>query len=91
MLLQSYCPKHTAIRKSPTKHTYNTSSSSLKNHTNRPSQLVQLQESFYNYATAEDLITKMKLSPKLSTLIYNYWKLKRKVGHVLFSPVLNTS
>lgn len=48
---------------------------------NRPSQLVLLQESFYNYASAEDLISKHHLPPKLSTLIYNYWKLKRKVGN----------
>lgn len=46
---------------------------------NKPSQLVQLQESFYNYASPEDLISKLKLSLKLSNLIYNYWKLKRKV------------
>ncbi len=46
---------------------------------NKPSQLVQLQEQFYNYASADDLTEKFKISPKLSTLIYNYWKLKRKV------------
>ena len=46
---------------------------------NRPSQLVQLQEQFYNYASIDDLVEKLKLSPKLGALIYNYWKLKRKV------------
>ena len=46
---------------------------------NGPTQLIQVQESFYKYASVEDLIKEMKLSPKLSALIYNYWKLKRKV------------
>ena len=81
--LQSYCPKHTVMRKSPTKHSYMGGSSSTsphKNHMSRPSQLVLLQESFYNYASADDLTTKLHLPHKLSMLIYNYWKLKRKVG-----------
>lgn len=91
---QSYCPKHTAMRKSPTKHQYHSPHHSREEMggttseggegegegaENRPSQLVQLQEQFYNYASIDDLIEKLKLSPKLSSLIYNYWKLKRKV------------
>ncbi len=68
------------MRNSPSKHCYH-QSPSKRNHMNRPSQLVQLQESFYNYASAEDLVTKLNLPLKLSILLYNYWKLKRKVSH----------
>ena len=46
----------------------------------RSTQLIQVQESFYKYASVDDLMKEMKLTPKLSTLIYNYWKLKRKVS-----------
>jgi hypothetical protein len=45
----------------------------------RSTQLIQVQESFYKYASVDDLVKEMKLTPKLSTLVYNYWKLKRKV------------
>lgn len=83
---QSYCPKHTVMRKSPTKQRITTTAalpqgSSNNHHMTRPSQLVQLQESFYNHASPEDLATKLKLPLKQSTLVYNYWKLKRKSQH----------
>lgn len=65
------------MRKSPNKQSI--ASSHYKNHLTRPSQLVQLQEAFYNYASVEDLVTKLHLPPKVGTLVYNYWKLKRKV------------
>ena len=93
-VLQSYCPKHTAMRNtamrnSPSKQNFYSPLHQGNNVLgtgagggvveNRPSQLVQLQEQFYNYASAEDLVEKFKLSPKLSALIFNYWKLKRKV------------
>lgn len=38
-----------------------------------------LEEEFYCHATATDLQREMGLTPKLSTLLYNYWKLKRIV------------
>ena len=36
-------------------------------------------QAFYKYASPDDLTRELNLSPKLSTLLYNYWKLKRKV------------
>ena len=81
------------MRKSPTKHQYHSphhaegeereTSDGVRDDStdNKPSQLVQLQEQFYNYASIEELEEKLELSSKLSTLIYNYWKLKRKVCH----------
>ena len=39
-----------------------------------------LEEEFYCHATATDLQREMGLTPKLSTLLYNYWKLKRIVS-----------
>jgi len=88
-VFQSYCPKHTAVRNSPSKQNFysplHQGSKVLGSGAgggvveNRPSQLVQLQEQFYNYASTEDLVENFKLSPKLSALIFNYWKLKRKV------------
>jgi len=47
--------------------------------TNGPSQLIQVQQAFYKYASPDDLTRELNLSPKLSALLYNYWKLKRKV------------
>lgn len=76
---QSYCPKHTALRRSPSRN-HLLSSPHKIDMMNKPTQLIQVQESFYKYASVEDLVKEMKLSPKLSTLIYNYWKLKRKVS-----------
>ena len=71
---QSYCLKHTA------QLTSSRFNSPHKNHmTNGPSQLIQVQQAFYKYASPDDLTRELNLSPKLSTLLYNYWKLKRKV------------
>ena len=78
-LTQSYCPKHTALRRSPSRN-HLLSSPHKNDMLHRPTQLIQVQESFYKYASVDDLIKEMKLSPKLGTLIYNYWKLKRKVS-----------
>ena len=39
-----------------------------------------LEEDFYCYATAADLQKEMGLTPKLSSFLYNYWKLKRSVS-----------
>ena len=75
---QSYCPKHTALRRSPSRN-HLLSSPHKNDMLHRPTQLIQVQESFYKYASVDDLVKEMKLTPKLSTLIYNYWKLKRKV------------
>ena len=71
---QSYCPKHTASQRSSRLN------SPHKNHTtNEPTQLIQVQQAFYKYTSPDDLTKELNLSPKLSTLLYNYWKLKRKV------------
>lgn len=77
-ILQSYCPKHTAVRRSPSRN-HLLSSPHKNDMLNEPTQLIQVQESFYKYASGDDLVKEMKLSPKLSGLIYNYWMLKRKV------------
>ena len=77
---QSYCPKHTSLLRSPSRNHLLSSSPHKNDMLHRSTQLVQVQESFYKYASVDDLMKEMKLTPKLSTLIYNYWKLKRKVS-----------
>ncbi|XP_064405440.1 E3 ubiquitin-protein ligase Jade-2-like isoform X2 [Halichondria panicea] len=72
---ESFCPKHTAVRRSP-------HSSPRKHGSSRqPSQLIQLQETFHEYADSEHLTKTLKTPPKLAALIYNYWKLKRRSQH----------
>ena len=39
-----------------------------------------LEEEFHCYAATTDLQKEMGLSPKLSSLLFNYWKLKRTVS-----------
>ena len=73
---QSYCPKHTASQRS-----FHLSSPHKNHMTTEPTQLLQVQQAFYKYTSPDDLTKELNLSPKLSTLLYNYWKLKRKVSH----------
>lgn len=40
---------------------------------------MQVSQEFYKYTSPDDLVAGLKLSLKLSTMIYNYWKLKRRV------------
>ena len=73
-LFQSYCPRHTAIRKTPSKL--------LSPGLDGPLEMTPLQlveEEFYKYASPEELSNELSLSIQISSLIYNYWKLKRKV------------
>lgn len=71
---ESYCLKHTRERKSSSRQ-----SSPCKNDVS--AQLVQVSQEFYKYTSPDDLVAGLKLSLKVSTLIYNYWKLKRRSLH----------
>ena len=44
-----------------------------------PAQLRMVEETFYNYTSADELRVEMGLPPSLCSTIYNYWKLKRRV------------
>ena len=41
--------------------------------------LQRVESQFYEYTSHEELSKELKISSQASTLIYNYWKLKRKV------------
>ena len=43
------------------------------------SQLQEVEEMFYKYSNPQDLVKEYEMSSQLALLIYNYWKLKRKV------------
>lgn len=76
VLHESYCPKHTALRKTPSKLM-----SPQKTIDRVTSQLQEVEELFYKYSTPQDLVKEYEMSSQLALLIYNYWKLKRKSCH----------
>ncbi|XP_019856885.1 PREDICTED: protein Jade-3-like [Amphimedon queenslandica] len=43
--------------------------------------LQRVESQFYEYTSHEELSKELKISSQASTLIYNYWKLKRKCNH----------
>ena len=75
--LQSYCPKHSPLHRSPTKFP---PPSPLRNSMTHYSQLQQVHEQFYTYTSPDHLVSSLSLPPKICVLIYNYWKLKRMVS-----------
>ena len=71
---QSYCPKHTSLRKTPTR-----SCNMKKDCKTASSKLYKVQESFHRFANPQMLVTELQISLQLSQLLFNYWKLKRRV------------
>uniref|UniRef100_A0A1X7SM56 Uncharacterized protein n=1 Tax=Amphimedon queenslandica TaxID=400682 RepID=A0A1X7SM56_AMPQE len=85
---ESYCPRHTTLRKTPSK-LLSPSNSTLVTPNNllvppplsplmEQTPLQRVESQFYEYTSHEELSKELKISSQASTLIYNYWKLKRK-------------
>jgi len=57
-------------------------------------RLQEMEDKFYTYVSSNEVATELDINPRYCELLYNYWKLKRKVtpdhlccnrsGHVFF-------
>lgn len=73
LIYESYCPKHTTLRKA-------IRTPSPKKDLGLSLKVRNLEEEFHRHASPADLQRELNLSERVSSLLYNYWQLKRKAN-----------